>query len=213
MRARAAYISSLGTTAILVAAAVLMLAVVSALVAFKGWPGSAARSDVDAVTLAPRAASAEPVKVDRARPARVRVSRGTGAAGADSARGSESVRTAGLVKTVGGGNGTVVPGLRMVPATPNAPDPAPAPPGPVPTGPTTPDAPDQPTSPLQPPADDPLAPVEEVVDGLPTPPDDAILPGSGEPLQPGTVLVTVGDLPESLPGTLIGGATTVLTRR
>ncbi|MEA2450558.1 MAG: hypothetical protein QOG63_2490 [Thermoleophilaceae bacterium] len=39
MRARAAFISSLGTTGILVAAALLMLAVVSALVAFRGWPG------------------------------------------------------------------------------------------------------------------------------------------------------------------------------
>src|SRR3954470_6700182 len=41
MRARPAYISSLGTTAILVAAALLMLAVVSAIVAFRGSPGSA----------------------------------------------------------------------------------------------------------------------------------------------------------------------------
>ena len=44
MRARAALISSFGTTGILVAAALLMLAVVSALVAFRGWPGGTGES-------------------------------------------------------------------------------------------------------------------------------------------------------------------------
>jgi hypothetical protein len=39
MRARAAVIPSLGTTGILLAAALLMLALVSALVAFRAWPG------------------------------------------------------------------------------------------------------------------------------------------------------------------------------
>jgi hypothetical protein len=51
MRARVAYISSLGTTAILVAAALLMLAVVGALVAFHGWPGSANGAVVQPVPL------------------------------------------------------------------------------------------------------------------------------------------------------------------
>ena len=51
MRARFAYISSLGTTAILVAAALLMLAVVGALVAFRGWPGSANGAVVQPVPL------------------------------------------------------------------------------------------------------------------------------------------------------------------
>ena len=41
MRVRVAYISSLGTTAILVAAALLMLAVVGAIVGVPGWPGGA----------------------------------------------------------------------------------------------------------------------------------------------------------------------------
>ena len=44
MRARAAFIRSLGTTGILVAAALLMLAIVSALVAFRAWPGGTGES-------------------------------------------------------------------------------------------------------------------------------------------------------------------------
>src|SRR3954462_12257292 len=51
MRARVAYISSLGTTAILVAAALLMLAVVGAIVAFRGWPGAANGAEVQSVPL------------------------------------------------------------------------------------------------------------------------------------------------------------------
>jgi hypothetical protein len=51
MRARAAYISSLGTTAILVAAALLMLVVVGAIVAFKGWPGAANGGGVQPIPL------------------------------------------------------------------------------------------------------------------------------------------------------------------
>jgi hypothetical protein len=57
MRARAAVIPTLGTTGILLAASLLMLALVSALVAFRGWPGgtgdSVASVPVDAGTHAP----------------------------------------------------------------------------------------------------------------------------------------------------------------
>jgi hypothetical protein len=53
MRARVAYISSLGTTAILVAAALLMLVVVGAIVAFRGWPGAANAAGVQSVPLPP----------------------------------------------------------------------------------------------------------------------------------------------------------------
>ena len=45
MRADRAYIAGLGTTGVLVASAVLLLAVVSTLVAFRGWPGSDAAED------------------------------------------------------------------------------------------------------------------------------------------------------------------------
>jgi hypothetical protein len=55
MRARAAYISSLGTTGILVGAALLMLATVGALVAFHHWPGGSTGNDVTAVPLQPPA--------------------------------------------------------------------------------------------------------------------------------------------------------------
>src|SRR5918997_5517899 len=49
MQARAAYIRSFGTTGILVAAALLMLATVSALVAYEGWPGSVGSDSVTSV--------------------------------------------------------------------------------------------------------------------------------------------------------------------
>src|SRR3954471_1395227 len=49
MRARAAYIRSLGTTSILVVAAFLMLGVVGALVGFHGWPEGAGGETVPSV--------------------------------------------------------------------------------------------------------------------------------------------------------------------
>jgi hypothetical protein len=51
MRARTAYISSIGTTTILVGASLLMLALVSALVAFHGWPDRAGGRTVPSVGL------------------------------------------------------------------------------------------------------------------------------------------------------------------
>src|SRR3954454_5983786 len=53
MRARAAYLRSLGTTSILVAAAFLMLGVVGALVGFHGWPEGAVGETVPSVPLKP----------------------------------------------------------------------------------------------------------------------------------------------------------------
>jgi hypothetical protein len=53
MRARAAYIRSLGTTSILVVAAILMLGVVGALVGFHGWPEGAVGDTVPSVPLKP----------------------------------------------------------------------------------------------------------------------------------------------------------------
>jgi hypothetical protein len=113
MRARVAYISSLGTTAILVAAALLMLAVVGALVAFKGWPGSANGAVVQQVPLGPGTGAAHTVLVRPAaltrRVVRVRPS----AAHAVAARARLS--TAGLVKQP---KQAVVPGIVMVPVAP-----------------------------------------------------------------------------------------------
>src|SRR4051794_19819638 len=54
MRARAAYISSFGTSGIIVASALLMLATMSALVAFHAWPaGTTTGGTVSAVPLTP----------------------------------------------------------------------------------------------------------------------------------------------------------------
>src|SRR5205085_11514470 len=55
----------LGTTAILVASSLLVLAVTSAIVAFDGWPGHAAAASVDRVTvkIPPVAARAVPAGV------------------------------------------------------------------------------------------------------------------------------------------------------
>jgi hypothetical protein len=96
MRARVAYISSLGTTAILVAAALLMLAVVGAIVAFRGWPGAANAAGVQSVPLAP--------SLEQARSAlvitpvnRVRAAVRAGSAGA----GARRLSTVGLVKQAG----------------------------------------------------------------------------------------------------------------
>jgi hypothetical protein len=106
MRARAAYISSLGTTAILVAAALLMLAVVGAIVAFRGWPGAANAAGVQSVPLPPSLTQARAALIIT----RVNPSRSVVRARAAAARRFTS--TAGLVKTVGP---RVVPGVVRVP--------------------------------------------------------------------------------------------------
>jgi hypothetical protein len=127
MRARVAYISSFGTTAILVAAALLMLAVVGAIVAFRGWPGSASAAGVQSVPLGP---SLRPV---RATPVVTRVNRAvvrTRPAAAVTRR----LSTVGLVKQVAP---RVVPGLVMVP-TGRGPSVHPASPQPGRPGPTFP---------------------------------------------------------------------------
>jgi hypothetical protein len=98
MRARVAYISSLGTTAILVAAALLMLAVVGAIVAFKGWPGAANADGVRSVPLPPSFTRASATLVAAHRRA------GVVRSGAVAARtGGRKLSTVGLVKQVGPG--------------------------------------------------------------------------------------------------------------
>src|SRR5947209_16012115 len=100
MRARVAYISSLGTTAILVAAALLMLAVVGAIVAFRGWPGAANAQGVQSVPLSPPlSAASETLVVSRVDRTGAGVGRSAGAVAARTAAGRLS--TAGLVKVTG----------------------------------------------------------------------------------------------------------------
>jgi hypothetical protein len=108
MRVRVAYISSLGTTAILVAAAFTLLTVVGTIVAFKGWPGSAG-SSVQSVPLAPAVSPARVALVRRAPAAQHVVRKATARASA-----RRHASTAGLVKTAGTGK-QFVPGLIMVP--------------------------------------------------------------------------------------------------
>lgn len=60
MKATKAYIASLGTTGVLLAASILMLAIVSAVVAFDAWPGAGAPGRVQTFVLAERPA---PIRV------------------------------------------------------------------------------------------------------------------------------------------------------
>ena len=198
MRARFAYISSLGTTAILVAAALLMLAVVSAIVAFRGWPGDASGAGaVQSVPLAPGGAS-ERVALVR-RPGGV--ARGVARSGASgrSVSARARVTTVGLVKTEASGP-RIVPGLVMVPVASAPMTPQPSSPGQVP----------QP----QPPASDP-APARTVPDQPaptgPVPGTGGGLPDgslSGVPLpDPATPAPPPADQVTAMVGTVLSGGT------
>src|SRR4051794_18730260 len=57
MRANRAYLASLGTTTVMVGAAILLLAVVSTLVAFNGWPGAGLARDVGSLVVREPASS------------------------------------------------------------------------------------------------------------------------------------------------------------
>jgi hypothetical protein len=57
MKATKAYIASLGTTGVLLGASLLMLAVVSAVVAFDGWPTGNASTRVQTLVLSDRASA------------------------------------------------------------------------------------------------------------------------------------------------------------
>jgi hypothetical protein len=94
MRVRLAYISSFGTTAILVVGALTLLAVGGAIFAFNGWPASAGNAGVQSVPIVPGAAPARTALVRRA-PAAHRVVRKA------PAHATRRASTAGLVKTAG----------------------------------------------------------------------------------------------------------------
>ena len=155
MRARAAYISSVGTTTILVAAAIFMLGVVSALVAFRGWPGNGTGDGVTSVPLdvPPRA---ELVRKVRSAPSVTR----TRAVGAATRTVGRRAATRGLVKVSMRRPDRV--GLLMDSPPPGAaPAPAPAPPpAQRPEPPAPPETPDPPASPV------PVPALEPVVDGI-----------------------------------------------
>jgi hypothetical protein len=176
MRARVAYISSLGTTAILVAAAMLMLVVVGAIVAFRGWPGVANGSGVQSVPLAPQTG---PARTILARPVAftrhvVRVRPGALVAVAS----RRTTSTAGLVKQRSGGplvHGLVmvsVPGATMHPASPRSVDSVD--PGTVPAPVGTPGGPGSGPAPI------PSSPTGQVSLPVPLPPPPGNSPGSDE---------------------------------
>lgn len=190
MQARAAYIRSFGTTSILVAAAVLILATVSALVAYRGWPGSDRAEGVTSVPLQPPQPAGE-VRALRG-PRTVPTAR-LGAA-LDAALAPRRARrsaltaaptTVGLVK--------VVP--RMTPAVPPAPDaapdPAPAPGDNARVKPPDPPPPTPPSSvvPLPEPIGTPVEATEEFAFGV----VGEMLPDEGEASVQGDPLGVVMD--------------------
>jgi hypothetical protein len=196
MRARVAYISSLGTTAILVAAALLMLALVGALVAFRGWPGNANGAAVQPVPLGLGSRIARTVIVRPAATTRhvVRV-RSSSARAATKARAS----TAGLVKSP---EPDVVPGIVMEPVppatmTPVAPGPRGGSAAPVAQPAVAPPATPNPGDPTRVPApSNPL--VGDPLAGTPLPPGvTPLVPNGAPPPQaPSTdqVMTMVGEL-------------------
>jgi hypothetical protein len=98
MRARAAYISSLGTGGILVASALLMLALVSALVAFHAWPGGHAASGTVSIPLNPSSSDAAPARAVTATPRASRVAGASVRVRDDAGSRSAAAGTAGLHK-------------------------------------------------------------------------------------------------------------------
>ena len=115
-----AYITSLSTTAILVASSVLVLAVTSAIVAFDHWPRNAASAPVDRVTVGPSAVAAQPLVAT------------IGAAGLTAARAgvvAVRARPAPAAPSPRGGSPPTAPGEGPAPS---APSPAPTPAVPAP---------------------------------------------------------------------------------
>lgn len=188
MRARAAYIRSLGTTSILVAAALLMLGVVGALVGYHGWPEGAVGRIVPSVPLAP---TPQPVlsavrDVRKATPGR---------AAPAHARTASTASTAGLVKVVPvsspepvGYPVAVAPGH----AVPTAGAPAPTGATPAPHDPT-PANPVNPSPPPTPPADTTALQtlLAQILGSAPPPPGASAQPGDASAVTIPIVGVTV----------------------
>jgi hypothetical protein len=194
MRARFAYITSLGTTAILVAAALLMLGVVGAIVAFHGWPGSAAGKGVRALPLAPSGPNARVALVRRAKLSHAtKLSRSAKGITALAKRAS----TRGLVKQGSAPRSPVVAGIVMVPVrTTTNPAVTPAPAQPV--GPTSTLPPDRRVPPTQPSGPGPVPYDEVPLPGLAQVPMP--VPAPGLPVDPGEAAGAVGEMIPPLPG-------------
>ena len=151
MHARAAYVRSLGTTSILVAASLLMLLVVGAVVGFHRWPQGAVGQQTPSVPLeqGPPTLVRAVTDVRKAPAARVRKTRPARRGGS----------TAGLVKVVHAPRPVGHP-VALTPGTVRSSSPAPAPPAPArlpAPPPSPPSAPSLPSDPQQ---------IEALVTGL-----------------------------------------------
>jgi hypothetical protein len=115
MKATRAYIASLGTTGVLLAASILLLTIVSTLVAFDGWPSGTVTARVDRLTLNDRV-PAIPVSATAtaAPPAAaaggVALGSGTVRAPGGGSRGVAGERVTGLAPTPQGGLRVGLPG-------------------------------------------------------------------------------------------------------
>jgi hypothetical protein len=216
MRARAAYISSIGTTGILVAAALLMLALVSALVAFHAWPGgtgdsvasvpvpaaagSSGRLDTVRTVKARRVAVKRPAPAHRAAPERRPVT-ATGLVKVTTVRSAPTD----LVKVPPGVHMTLPPiSTPVIRTTPPV-----GPPGPADQVPRDPPHP-FPDSPLPPgPTPDQL---EQAVDGLVGPLPEGSPAVDTEPAAQGEPPVTVTQPGQpTMVGVTLGGTTVTVT--
>jgi len=127
MRATKAYIASLGTTGVLLGASLLMLAVVSAVVAFNRWPDSGVSTRVQTLMLNDQAA---PIRVSAVAPG-ARAGAAAAAARGAAARGGTVPRVLGRTFT-GGRLGTIGSGPPPAPAQPlRPPFPITGPTGPI----------------------------------------------------------------------------------
>lgn len=144
MRATKAYIASLGTTGVLLAAAILLLAVVSGVVAFDQWPQGNSSTRVQTLTLRQQAA---PIRVSAraAAPAATRAARSA----------TPPAAGARVTPRLGTGGRRITAGL-------NAPVPSPSPLAPL-----------APVAPLPPAATAPTQPVQDaaapVIDAISNP--------------------------------------------
>jgi hypothetical protein len=129
MKATKAYIASLGTTGVLLAASLLMLAVVSAVVAFDRWPGSAVQNPAQTLLLEDKAPA-------------IRVSANSTAPSATTAVRTVAGVPAAAVAPRATFNGGGVAGQRFTAPSTGAPTPAASP---LPGVPKTPDVPQVPT--------------------------------------------------------------------
>jgi hypothetical protein len=132
MKATKAYIASLGTTGVLLAASILMLAVVSAVVAFDRWPGASASAPIQTLVLNDQPAAirvgagATGASLTAVGRGATRGAAGTGAGGAVHRTGAGGVagqRFSGGTRTPVGTTAPAAAALPGVPKTPSVPNP------------------------------------------------------------------------------------------